>query len=85
VKPFSSLILYIDLQTRSCGLSAIIPLAKEGQPALELPTDPTKKVFTSFFKLILPDLVIDAAPIACISPEKVNHDPLLSDIDLISL
>ena len=62
-----------------------MPLAKDGHPALELPTEPTKNVFTSFFNLISPDFIIEEALIACISPEKINLEPFLLAIDLINL
>ena len=55
VKPFSSLVLYIESHFKYSGFSAVIPLAKEGHPALELPIGPTKNVFTSSLSSISPD------------------------------
>ena len=47
---------------------------------VELLIGPTKKVFTSLFNFILFDLRIELAPSACISPEKINLEPTLSEI-----
>ncbi len=54
-----------------------MPLANDGHVPVELLIGPTKNDFNSFSNFKLPDRTIEVAPIAWISPEKINLDPFL--------